>query len=741
VIRLGLRLSFYGGREAFARFAVTAAGVALGVGLLLASFAAMNGVNSQDARGAWLNTQPASQSATSAASHTSPVGWLASRDEFEGQTINRIDIAVIGPRSPVIPGLSRLPRAGEYYASPALARLLHATPATQLGSRFPGHEVGTIGAAGVPNPNSLIVVVGYSKRLLSMIPGAREVTSFATSGFGSKQFLIVLAIGTLALLFPVLIFLAAATRIAAARREERFAAMRLVGATPRQVSQIAAVETTASAIAGIGLGFILYFALQPALARVSITGVPFAPGDLSLNVTDVLLVALGVPIASALASRLALRRVLISPLGVSRRVTPPPPRPTRLVPLFADIVWLVLFAVFGKSSSNVVVYIYFVGFLALMVGLIWAGPWLMYVGARAMARRTNRADVLVAGRRLSDSPRVAFRSISGLVLALFMASLATGIVSTIVADNGAPAGGQVAIGTLVASFGNPSATSAEGQNSIPFLPSRLARELGSIKGVRGVTVIYWDSRMVAGWVTGLVSCAELGRTPALGRCESGASVATIEPSGYEGNGLTQPTTLADQTWQSSRISAGRLARLPVEGVVVGTNGSSAVVEQVRTAIEVALPSQANTQAPTTLGELLPSTAQSLTEAQNVTDVIIVASLIIAGCSLAVGVTAGMSDRKRPFSLLRLTGVPVVMLRRVVALEAALPLLVAAVVSAGIGLFGAELFLHPQLSVSLRWPGALYCVVVLVGVVGSIGLIASTLPLMDRITGPEVARNE
>lgn len=740
MIRLGLRLSVDGGREAFAWLVVTAAGVALGVALLLASLAAMNGVNSQDARGAWLNTQPGRPGAARAASHISALGWLLSKDEFEGQTINRIDLAVTGHRSPVIPGLSRLPRSGEYDVSPALARLLQATPAAELRDRFPGHEVGIIGAVGVPNPDSLIVVVGHSARQLSTIPGAGKVTSLATNGFGSKQFLIVLAIGTLALLFPVLIFLAAATRIAASRREERFAAMRLVGATPRQVSQIAVVETTVAAVAGVLFGFLIYVVLQPALEHVSITGVPFSPGDLSLNLTDLLLVAVGVPIAAALASRLALRRVLISPLGVSRRVTPPAPRPTRLVPFVVGLVWLVLFAVFGKSSS-VVVYVYFVGFLLLMVGLIWAGPWLMYVGAKVVVRRTNRPGVLLAGRRLSDNPRVAFRSISGLVLALFMASLATGIVSTIVADSGAPAGGEIAVGTVIAMFGNPSATSAEGQNSIPRLPSRLTGELDSIKGVRGVTVISWHSRVVAGWVTGLVSCTELDRTSALGRCARDASVATIEPSGYEGNGLTQRTTLADQTWPQAGVGVGRLKGLPVEGLVVGTNGSPAVVERVRTAIEVALPFADGTQAPTTLGALLPSTAQSLAEAQNVTDVIIVASLVIAGCSLAVGVTAGMSDRKRAFSLLRLTGVPVVMLRRVVALEAALPLLVAAVVSAGVGLLGAELFLRPQLSVPLRWPGALYCAVVLVGVVGSLGLVASTFPLIGRMTSPEVARSE
>jgi predicted lysophospholipase L1 biosynthesis ABC-type transport system permease subunit len=158
-------------------------------------------------------------------------------------------------------------------------------------------------------------------------------------------------------------------------------------------------------------------------------------------------------------------------------------------------------------------------------------------------------------------------------------------------------------------------------------------------------------------------------------------------------------------------------------------------------LEVALPYQSFEQAPMTMGEVMSSTSQSRAELVNVTDVIIVASLLIAGCSLAVGVTAGVSDRKRPFSLLRLTGVPVGVLRRVVALEAALPLLLAAVLSAATGLLGAELFLRSQLSVSLRWPGLLYVVVVLAGIVVSIGLIVSTFPLIARITGPETARSE
>jgi hypothetical protein len=44
-------------------------------------------------------------------------------------------------------------------------------------------------------------------------------------------------------------------------------------------------------------------------------------------------------------------------------------------------------------------------------------------------------------------------------------------------------------------------------------------------------------------------------------------------------------------------------------------------------------------------------------------------------------------------------------------------------------------------VSLRLPGLLYFAVVVAGIVASLALIAATLPLIDRITGPEVPRNE
>ena len=56
MIRLGLRLTLGSGREAALRVLVTAAAVALGVGLLLAALAGGNGLNAQTDRGAWLDS-------------------------------------------------------------------------------------------------------------------------------------------------------------------------------------------------------------------------------------------------------------------------------------------------------------------------------------------------------------------------------------------------------------------------------------------------------------------------------------------------------------------------------------------------------------------------------------------------------------------------------------------------------------------------------------------------------------
>ena len=110
---------------------------------------------------------------------------------------------------------------------------------------------------------------------------------------------LLLSVVALAILTPVLIFIATATRLSAARREERLAAMRLVGATRKQVSLIAAVESTAAAILGMVIGFGLFFLLRIPVAGIPFIGQPFFPSELTLSTPDILVVAIGVPAAAA----------------------------------------------------------------------------------------------------------------------------------------------------------------------------------------------------------------------------------------------------------------------------------------------------------------------------------------------------------------------------------------------------------------------------------------------------------
>jgi hypothetical protein len=172
MIRLGLRLTLGSGREAALRVLVTAAAVALGVGLLLAALAGGNGLHAQTNRGAWLDTSAQASRPTPGSGR---LWWLSGLDQFGSQAIDQVDVAAAGPGAPVPPGISHLPGPGEYYASPALTALLRSEPANELRDRYPGHQIGTIGAAALPSPNSLIIVIGHTAHQRSQEPGAVQV--------------------------------------------------------------------------------------------------------------------------------------------------------------------------------------------------------------------------------------------------------------------------------------------------------------------------------------------------------------------------------------------------------------------------------------------------------------------------------------------------------------------------------------------------------------------------------------
>ncbi|MFE9958159.1 FtsX-like permease family protein [Micromonospora sp. NPDC005299] len=750
MIRFAVRLSLAGGREAATRLVVIAAAVALGVGMLLTTLAGMNAVDAQNQRYAWLNTAVAPPAADPSAE---PMWWLIREDYFHGRSIGRVEVAATGPDAPVPPGIPELPGPGQFYVSPALGELLRTTPAAELGDRFPGRDVGTIGREALPSPDSLLIVIGRTPADLEPL-GARKVTQIMTTspdscprgcyvGINHDGMALVLSIVAAALLFPVLIFIGTATRLAATRREQRFAAMRLIGATPRQISLISAVESTLAAVAGTLTGFGLFLAARPGIAAIPFTGEPFFTSDLSLTAVDVLAVALGIPLGAVVASWLALRRVQISPLGVARRVTPKPPRAWRLIPLVAGLVELAYFVGRRPPTTNGQLTAYLSGFLLILVGLVLAGPWLTMVGARVLAGRASRPAALIAGRRLADNPRAGFRSVSGLIVALFVTSVATGIITTYVANRGEPRTDSVAATSLSLRF-PPEDGPAPTADQIPA-------GLATIPGVRSVTLVHANpveeppALEVRGtpagaaayqwWWPSVITCAELDRLAVFGSCPAGARVAAVADDliGERAWDLTND----NYVWPAADMDPAQVDRRPIRSVVVNTT-SRAAFEQARTMLVNAFPA---TGFPSSIAEWESNSARLMVQFQQLANVIMLASLPIAGCSLAVSVAGGLSDRKRPFSMLRLTGVQLRTLRRVVALETVVPLLLVAAVAIGMGFLAAHLFLRAQLGYTLLAPHGSFYLMVACGLAVSLGIVASTLPLLRRITGPETARNE
>lgn len=753
MIRLGLRLALASGRESAVRLTVIAAAVALGVALLLAVLAGSNAVDAQNARYAWLNTgAPATATAatTTGASEAldaeaDPIWWLLRTDYFRGRPIGRVDVAATGPDTPVPPGVAALPGPGEFHASPALAELLRVTPAAELADRFPARLAGTIGAAALPAPDSLLAIVGHRPEEMARLPGARQVDAINTidpgdcdgcpAGIGADAINLVLGVVAVALLFPVLVFIGTATRLTAARREQRFAALRLVGATPRQVTVLATVEAALAAGAGTVTGFVLFLPLRPALAAIPFTGAPFFPGDVSLGPLDVLFVAVGVPVGATAAAWLAVRRARLAPLGVVRRGAPRPPRAWRLLPLVAGLGELAWFAERRPDSTDGQLLAYLTGILLIMVGLVVAGPWLTLSGSRVLARRARRPATLIAARRLADDPGAGFRAVSGLALALFVSSVATGVITTLVAERGAARHGSIFSSSLAKTFWPQER--AEGE-PVPGLDD-VVPALRAIPGVADVLLVHPnpvdDPETVppGQWLPGTVSCAELARVPAFGRCPAGAVAAAVPVDLIGARGMSE----APPVWPAAPAPPEGSRARPTLSVVVATDGSAAAVERARTLLATAFPQG---RFPVTTSEFESDFARTLVQFQQLANVVILASLPIAGCSLAAGVVAGLNDRRRPFSLLRLAGAPLAVLRRVVLLESAVPLLTVAGLAAGMGFLAAQLFLTSQLDYRLRPPGATYHLTVAVGLTGALAIIASTLPLLRRLTGPEAARS-
>ncbi|MET9018720.1 FtsX-like permease family protein [Actinopolymorpha sp. NPDC004070] len=431
-VNLSLRLLRVGGRRGLLAVGLTAGAVAVCTALLLAAVAANVAFAGRADRDAWRHPGHAAAPGKAVALEGT------SLDYVRGQVVTVVDLAALRETGgtgalPAPPGMARFPAPGEVWMSPALARLVSSLPPGQLADRFPARTpTGLLGADALVHGGELVAVVGRHANDPAM-HGDRSDLADATSpapiasftdgrpNYAAGFYRILTGLATVLLGVPLLVFGGAAARLTVARRDQRLAALRLVGATPGQVVAMTVAESMVTALAGALAGSLLYVAMIPGLTRISISGGTWAAGDLWVGVQLILAVVAAVVVLVGVSAVAGLRRVVVSPLGVARRQTPPGLRAVRVIAFVAAVLGF-LFA--SKLLQGSVATVFTVIVVMLAVGfwtLNLVGPWVVGLIGRIAAAGARRPARLLAGRRLMDDPRAAWRTVNGIALTGFVA--------------------------------------------------------------------------------------------------------------------------------------------------------------------------------------------------------------------------------------------------------------------------------------------------------------------------------
>ncbi|MFD9734437.1 FtsX-like permease family protein [Umezawaea sp. NPDC059074] len=719
-VRLALRVLRADSRTRWSAVLV-ALGVALGVVLVLWLLAAPNALRARAERESWR--------VPDATAGADAVVVVHNRDDVGGRLVERFDVAALRPGTALAAGIPFVPGPGEVLLSPALARL-------DTGDLFADKVIGSLGVEALGYPDELVAVVGHDPGALRG-PARPDLLGHPVVDTGDGLLHLLTRVGLVVLAVPCLVLVASAARLTAARRDRRLAALRLAGATPWQVVAMTATETAVAAVAGSALGVVASIPLRHLTARVPWDGGTWLPGDFTPSATVVALVAVLAPVLVVVAAVLGLRRVVTRPLGVVGR---PPSRPASPVRLALLVGAGALFLLGMRTDRTTVL----LGLAAVALALVLTGPLVTALVGRIFVRWWRRPSTLLAGRRLSDDPKAAFRSASGVVLAVFTASLALVLFPSL-DDRIAFSDGTWRDDVLVAE------TIGGGNAGVAALRADLAGH-----GVTGAVV-----PMVTGYATLTDYPDEEGAEVLIAPCQESVKVLAVMP-----DGICQAAPMAyAPEWQADRLAGGARmslstgtstvpAHLPVRRYPPGSGRSYVFIdpalipgltaeptavavvtdpatrETVRAALLRSFPGASVTgnrktdlEGAALSGDLVRATAIGLAIAA-----------ALGAISSTVAAAGSVLDRARTLTALVAAGTPVRVLTRALRAEIVLPVLVATLGATAAGaLVGAGLTTvtrgdHVVLTPWLAAPMAL-------GLVVALAAAACCGPLLRRVTAP------
>ncbi|WP_410576285.1 FtsX-like permease family protein [Amycolatopsis sp. lyj-108] len=725
---------------------LTAVGVAVATSLVILLASLPGATQARAQRAIWQDIH-SYYSESDQPQRAAPLLMAANKDYSGDREITRVDIAQTGtsPMLSLPPGIPRLPAPGEAIVSPALGKLIQSTPQAQLGDRF-GKLVDSLGPDSLLYPEQLVAVVGHT-------PESMPTSAMAADGFPVKEakpdpLLALLAwVGVIVLLVPSLVLVASSARLTAARRELRMAALRLAGATPGQVTKIVAAETALSASVGALLGILVAPALQGLSTFVPWGGGTWLASDFSLSIGSTIAIAVAIPLLVVFAGVLGIRRVLKTPLFAASAHARKPLHWWRLLAVPVAGAFF-LFAVSQDEASMMMVML---GLFLLVGSAAIVGPWVTSAVGGTFVRIWRKPASLLAGRRLRDDPKSAYRATAGVVLAVFTGSMALTLLPSFESMAG---GGR----TFKDNVLYAESDAAHAGQTVEQTNASLARNgitdkaiaVGQVYLATGETGTRSQSLNRA-FVMTCEDATKLLRVNIGGSCAQGPAIYSthkIDPAAYRvtseydkaGTALDPkvPVQLypnGDEDTSSTIVIDPALLPAGVEpkyvDVVVPTTPANA--EVVRTALVGAAPGQEVGSR----GLHLIGQQQELGDLRRVTVIGLIAAGVLAGCSAAVATAGSVMDRRRTFGALIAAGTPVRVLARALRMEAALPAMVATIGAGVVGIgVGMGLYSMVEKDAVVLSPWLLAPVVLGIGV-ALLGASVST-PALKRVQSEPLA---
>lgn len=429
----GLRLLWRGGRRGRARFLLMAGGCALGVACLAAVLTIPAITAAHDARAGDRN--PRNVIKEMDPQPVSNVSFATRSDAYGAEPLYRMFVARTGPgRTPLPPGVDRLPGPGEVVLSPRLREVLHDHPG--VSGLVPGKVTGVIGPAGLAGPDDLYAYIGKTEDQLPS--DARRLAWFGTPysphPLVDESTLDILRF-TLSciVLLPLAVFLSVCARLSAESRARRLAALRLVGLSVKDTLRVNAGETVAAAFLGAVVGVIGYLGFNEVMARIGLPGLHWYPADGRPGATTLAVCLVVCPALAWFVGRRSAREAALTPLNVRRTAERRPPKKygtLLLVPGLGVIGGYCVLSVLGRdpsggSASAVLIpgAVLLTG-TGLVLGLAPVTAWL----ARRLAGRVRSLPLTLAMRRAEVEPGSALRVVTGLVLLVYATSLTQGVL-------------------------------------------------------------------------------------------------------------------------------------------------------------------------------------------------------------------------------------------------------------------------------------------------------------------------